>query len=575
MRVRPADLVTTLLVLNLAAAVIRGGIEARVLGYTVRTPSLAVSLLLVLVWMGGRALLRNRGQIRPAAARQYFLTRIPEFVVGLLFVVGLVIRVLGGGYGAPLVLHPDEHQVVGVAIRMLKQGTLAPPVPYHYPTVFHYLLLPAFALRFVRGKSQGLWPSLAAINQQTFEFYELARAHSAVLGALTILLTFVLARRMWPGVRGRWAGVVAAACVTFAFNHVKESHNGVTDAPLTFFVTLGFILIVRAFQSGSRAAYALAGLTTGIACATKYSALPLVPALVAAHLLDRSRWTEWRRLAVGLAAVPLGFFLGYPYALLNWPAFLEHLGWMSGQSGSRSFEPDARFDMIAKYAMESGLGMVFTLVFAGAAVLAIYRRRVEERLVVVFVVVALSLLANTAMPFYPRYLLPILPLAAVLVGSLVVEGAERLREVRRAPGRVLAAAFAAAAVVALVAPQAVESFGYVRYLQAPDTRVQAYHHILEHVPSGSTIASEEPYLRLPNGFQLLRWTPLHAREIEEFTSRGVDVLVFSSARDDAAPGPLEERRRELRRLYPLQAAFPAGSSGSVGPSLEIHVRPQR
>lgn len=575
MGARGADLVTTLLVLNLASAFIRGSIEGHVLGFTVRTPSLAVSLLLVLAWVGGRALQRHRGWIRPAAARQYVLARIPEFAVGLLFVVGLVIRVVGGGYGAPLVLHPDEHQVVGVAIRMLKQGSLAPPVPFHYPTVFHYLLLPAFALRFVRGKSHGLWPSLAAINQQTFEFYELARAHSAVLGALTILLTFVLARRMWPGTRGRWVGLIAAAYVTFAFNHVKESHNAVTDAALTFFVVLAFILIVRAFQAGSRAAYALAGFATGIACATKYSALPLVPALAAAHLLDRARWTDWRRLAVGLAVVPLAFFVGYPYALLNWPAFLEHLGWMSSHSGSRVFEPDARFDMIAKYAMESGLGLAFTLVFAAAAVLAIYRRRVEERLVVVFVVVALSLLANTAMPFYPRYLLPILPLAAVLAGSLVVEVAERLRQLRWAPGRVLAVAFAAAAAVTLVAPQAVESFGYVRYLRAPDTRVQAYRHILEHVPKGSTIASEEPYLRLPGDFELLRWTPLHAREIEEFTERGVDVLVFSSARNDVAPGPLEERRRELRRLYPLQAAFPAGSAGSVGPTLEVHVSPRR
>ena len=572
---RLADVVTTVLILNLASAFIRGGVAARALGLTLHTPSLRVSVLLVGAWLGGRLLLRHRHRIGPSIVGPYLRNRIPELLVGALFIIGLVMRLRGVGFGEPLILHPDEHQVVGVAVTMLKAGSLAPPVPYHYPTVFHYLLLPAFGLMYVRGKSAGLWTSLDDVHYRTFQFYELARAHSAVLGALTILLTFALARRMWPGARGRWAGAIAAAYVTFAFNHVKESHHGVTDAALTFFVVLAFIAIVRAFQHGSRTAYGLAGFAVGIACATKYSALPLVAVVVAAHFMDRSRWTDWRRLAVVVAAVPVGFFTGYPYALLNWPPFLEHLGWMSSHSGSRSFDPNARSEMIVTYAMESGLGTIFTLTFAAAAVVALFRRRAVEMLVVVFTVVALSLLSKTAFPFYPRYLLPILPLAAVLVGSLVAEGADWLRRAAGARGRVLAPAVAVAAVVALVASQARESFRFVRYVTSPDPRVQVYRHILQHVPKGSTIASEEPYLTLPAGYQLLRWTPLHSRDLDEFSGRGVDVLVFSADRDPREPGESEERRRELRRRFPLQAAFPAGPAGSVGPTLEIHVSPDR
>jgi hypothetical protein len=570
-----ADLVTTVLLLNLASAFIRGGVDVRVFGMAVRTPSLPLSLLLVGAWLGGRLLLRHRDRIRPSAIRAYVGSRIPEGLVAVLFVVGLVIRLWGVGFGDPLILHPDEHQVVGVAVRMLKAGSLAPPVPYHYPTVFHYLLLPAFGLLYVRGKSHGLWTSLDEVNQRTFQFYELARAHSAVLGALTILLTFVLARRMWPGARGRWAGAIAATYVTFAFNHVKESHFGVTDAALTFFVVLAFIAIVRAFQLGSRTAYGLAGVAVGIACATKYSALPLVAVVVAAHLLDRPRWTDWRRLGIAVAAIPVGFFIGYPYALLNWPPFLEHLGWMSSHSGARTFDPGERFDLIAKYSLESGLGTILTVAFAAAAVVALFRRRVVEVLIVVFTVVALSLLSKTAFAFYPRYLLPILPLAAVLVGGLIVEGADWIRRVTGARGRILAPTVAAAAVVALIASQAVESFGFVRHVSSPDTRVQVYRHILEHVPQGSTIATEEPYLTLPRGYELLRWTPLHGREVDAFSRRGVDVLVFSADREPREPGQAEERRRELRRLFPLQAAFTAGTAGSVGPTLEVHVSPQR
>ncbi|RPJ79243.1 MAG: phospholipid carrier-dependent glycosyltransferase, partial [Acidobacteria bacterium] len=529
-------MVTTVLALNLASAFIRGGARVSVLGVTLQTPSFRISLLLVAVWLGARFLPPHKERFRPSVVAPFLRARIPELIVGVLFLIGLVLRMSGIGFGEPLILHPDEHQVAGVALTILKAGSLAVPVPYVYPTVFHYLLLPAFGLLYVKGKSVGLWSSLADIDRDTFQFYELARAHSAVLGALTILLTFALARRMWPGTRGRWAGAIAAAYMTFAFNHVKESHHGVTDAALTFFIVLAFLAIVRAFQLGSRTAYALAGFAVGIACATKYSAVPLVAVIVAAHILDRSRWTDWRRLAVAVAAIPVGFFTGYPYALLNWPPFLEHLGKISSYSGSRAFDPDARFQMIVKYAMESGFGAIFTLTFAVAATVAVFRRRAMEALVVVFTVVALSLLSKTALPFYARYLLPIMPPAAGLVGALVVESADWLRRAAGARGRVLVPAAAAAAVVLLVGGQARESFAFVRYLNSPDTRVQAYNHILKYVPEGSTVASEEPYLKLPPAYKFLRWTPLHSHEIDEFSRSGVTVLVLSSDRDAGARG---------------------------------------
>lgn len=571
---RLLDVITGLLLLNLASAFIRGSVEIHVFGLSLVTPSFRVSLLLVIVWLGAGFLTRHRARFHPSNAGPRVRAHLPELIVAVLFLAGLTIRLLGVGYGDPLVLHPDEHQVVGVAVSMLKEGSLAPPVPYHYPTVFHYLLLPAFGLLYVRGKSRGLWTSLEDIQYDTFQFYELARAHSAVLGALTILLTFVLARRMWPGDKGRRAGVIAATYVTFSFIHVKESHNGVTDAALTFFIVLAFIAIVTALHRGSRTGFAVAGFAVGIACATKYSALPLVPVLLAAHFLDRERWTDWRRLAIGLAAIPVGFFTGYPYALLNWPPFLEHLGWMSGHAGSRVFDPNARFELIVTYAMESGMGTIFTLTFAVAAARALFRRRAEETLVIVFTVFALSLLSKTAFPFYGRYLVTILPLAAVLVGRLVIDLAYWLRGAAGSKGRVLAPAAAAIAAVALVASPARESFAFVRYTTSPDTRAQTYQHILQHVPKGSTIATEEPYLALPDGYELVRWTPLHSRRLEEFAERGVDVLVFSADRDAVSNSTQAERRRELRRRYPLQAAFP-GTGGSVGPTLQVHVSPSQ
>jgi len=571
---RLKDLVSTLLILNLASAYIRGGFEIPLIG--VAAPSFPVSLLLIVMWFGGQLAIRHWNRELPARTGSWLRGHLPEVLIALLFVVGLILRLWGIGFGKPLILHPDEHQVVGVAVTMLKSGWIAPPTPYHYPTVFHYLLLPGFALLYVKGKSTGMWRSLDDIHWETFEFYELARAHSAVLGALTIVLTFVLATRLWPGRRGRWTGVIAATYITFAFNHVKESHHGVTDAALTFFVVVAFIAIVSAWRRGTVASFALAGFAAGIACATKYSALPIVAVLIAAHFLQRNgRWTAWPRLAAGLAAVPVGFFTGYPYAFLNWPPFLEHLGWMSGHSGMGTFDPRYRFHVIVKYAMESGLGWLFTLTLAAAGVFAIYRRRVEEALEIVFVVVALSLLANTAFPFYPRYLVPLMPATAILVGSFIVAGWEQLARAAGPGRRAMAPLAAVALVLAIMWPQARESVEYVQYITSTDTRVGAYEYIVANIPAGSTVATEEPYLRLPPDFTLIQWTRTHEIDLDEISASGVDVLVLSGDRDINDGSEEDRTRRELRRRFPMQAVFTHGVHGLVGPTIAIHVRPAR
>jgi hypothetical protein len=574
MRRMLADVVSTALIVNLAIAYISGGIRLPLAGLS--TPSFRVSLLLAVAWFGGRLAMARWRQTMPAAAAAWVRSHLPEVLVAGLVAIGLTMRLTGIGFGRPLVLHPDEHQVVGVSIFMLKSGWIAPPVPYHYPTVFPYLLLPGFALLYVKGKSAGLWSGLDDIQTETFEFYELARGYSAMLGTLTIVVTFVLATRLWPGRRGRWTGVMAATYLTFALNHVKESHHGVTDAALTFFVALAFLAIVSAFRRGSTGAYALAGFAAGIACATKYSALPVVAVLVAAHVFDRSgRWSAWRRLAVGLAAVPVGFFTGYPYALLNWPPFLEHLGWMSGYSGARAFDAGQRLDDIVRYAMESGLGLLFTLTLGVAGVAAIYRRRVEEGLALVFIVVALALLANTAFPFYARYLLPMMPAAALIVASFLADvwgwttGPEGSRR------RLAASAAAVTALLVLVWPQARESVEYLRHVRSPDTRVQALHHVIANLPAGSTIASEDAYLTLPPEYELIRWTPIHDVDPAEIDARQVDALILSADQAPDAGSDAGRARREIERRFPIQATFAAGVGGHVGPTLTLHVRPGR
>ncbi len=568
---RTAGVVTTLLVLNLLVALIRGGAATTLLGARVPTASLRVSVALLLMWVGGRIVLRYRDRLRPAIVAEAGRRHLPEVCVALLFVTGLTLRLWGNGYGGPLVVHPDEHQAAGVAVILLKSGWIKPPVPYIYPTVYPYVLLPAFGLKYARGKAAGIWTSLDGVDRQQFEFYKLARAHSAVFGALAIPLIYILATKLWAGSRGRWVGVMAASFVTFSFNHVRESHNGVTDAALTFFIILAFIAIAVAFRRGTPRSYAIAGFACGIACATKYSALPIVAALVVAHFLDgSSAWNRWYRLPVGLLAVVVGFFTGFPYAILNWPPFLEHLGRMGAYAGTREFDPVARFNHIAGYSAESGFGWLFTIVLGMALLYYIHRRRSEELLAATIIVASVVMLANTAHPFYARYLLPILPAAALIVGSFLIEAGGWLSRTRLSARAVHACL--AGAVVLLVWPQAYESARFVRYVSLPDTRAQAYQFILQRFEPGATIATEEQYLRLPRGYRLIRWSPLHEHGADEFAKRHVDALVFSDEKEPGhADGESLRARSDLKNQFPLLAEFPAKDGVTAGPTVSIRL----
>jgi 4-amino-4-deoxy-L-arabinose transferase-like glycosyltransferase len=571
---RSADLVSTVLLVNLLVAPIRGGAAITLFGASVPTPSVGVSAALLAVWVGLRFWLRHRHRLSPESVAQAVRRYVPQICVAALFVIGLTMRLWGIGFGGPLVVHPDENVAAGVAVTMLKSGSLKPPVPYHYPTVYPYTLLPAFGLKYVRGKSAGLWDSLEDVETRSFEFYRLARAHSAVFGAVTILLTYILATKLWPGPRGQWAGVMAAALVTFSFNHIRESHHAVTDAALTFFTVVAFLAVVAAFRRGSARAYAIAGFACGIACATKYSALPVVAVLAVAHFLDWTRaWSHWQRLPVGLMAVPVGFFTGYPYAILNWPPFLEHLGWMGAHAGTREFDPVERFNYIVSYSAESGFGLPFTIVLGAGLLYYLHRRRAEELLAVALIVVSMILLAHTGHAFYPRYLLPILPAGALIVASLVVEAGGWLSS-RQIKPRVVHACLAGAVAV-LVWPQALESAQYLRYLSLPDTRAQAYEFLVRRFKPGATIASEDSYIRLPRGYRLIRWAPLHEHGVAEFAKQRVDALVFSSDREPHAGDTESLRaRNELRLHFSLLEEFPARNGINAGPTVSIHLVPR-
>ena len=63
------------------------------------------------------------------------------------------------------------------------------------------------------------------------------------------------------------AGVMAVMPI-----HVRESHYVLTDVPTTFFITLTFLLSLRAHERATVKDFAWAGVAAGLATSVKYPA---------------------------------------------------------------------------------------------------------------------------------------------------------------------------------------------------------------------------------------------------------------------------------------------------------------
>lgn len=99
-----------------------------------------------------------------------------------------------------------------------------------------------------------------------------------------------------------------------------------TDLALVFMMLASFACAARIPLNPSMGISVAAGLLAGLAAATKYNGLLVAAALPVAHLLASrenpilsclKRPAAW---ACGLA-VPIGFLIGNPYSILDWPTF--------------------------------------------------------------------------------------------------------------------------------------------------------------------------------------------------------------------------------------------------------------
>jgi hypothetical protein len=344
-----------------------------------------------------------------------------EFLIPLvLFVVFLAVTLPGISWGAPDGWHPDE--IVVRSIQALHGEWQFSEINFDYPD------LPQYAMYWL-GKI------ILALGYTDGEILIASRVLSAVVAGLTIVLTYVLARRMGGGIRVAGTAGLLLLCVSELTHNGRFAHN---DTYLVFFTTLAVIFLVNYKRTGQRGWLYASFFTVGMAASSKYNgiSLALVPLLLFLFIqresIFRDRLRTLETLFISGALTYLGFAFGTPKALTWMAYFFKRMIPALLRTGNYARQPDSVRGILGQYdVFASSLGTPLYFLFMAAMVWAVYKLVQAYRSkespepqagfisILLLSILALDLPIMISYNYQTRFFLSLTPLFAVLAAFFI------------------------------------------------------------------------------------------------------------------------------------------------------------
>lgn len=351
----------------------------------------------------------------------------PAIIVALLTFVAAVLRYHGlfaGGLHADEALFATWARLVGTWQSPLLSNELVdkPPLLFYVQALFYPLM----------GSTEP-WVS---------------RLPNLAVSLMAVPLT---ARLVWNLFNDRLAMVVAAILVCFSPLLVQFSATSFTDPLLTALLLASLVLASARAEDGPQQA-AVAGLLLGLAIATKHQAVLFVPLHLAIAWLSGYQKAQWRRWLVGLFVPVLGLILWQVARGGDSSLWGQQMASFGGLRLAWSWELWPRLEGWADVwgAFLGAPVLAFALLLFSPVFLALLiqhqdRRTAIDQALLLFFIFYMLLHWFLAVPVWDRYLLPLAPLAAMVIGRFVSRVLEFLQP--ELPGPAPAAAAGAAAVM--------------------------------------------------------------------------------------------------------------------------------
>jgi hypothetical protein len=542
---------------------------------------LGVLLLAGAGLLAGRVLPYTRWQ----AVRQSLTEKLTGRMVrewsplGLLLAVAFALRLWGTNFGLPYLEHVDEWNVAERALHMAQTGNFDPLSYRHpgladndrqaftYPTFTTYLETGVFVVRFLQGVAAGKYDGTNAMGSfyNKPDFYLWGRALIALMGAGTVLLVFLLGKRVY----NYRVGLVAATFLTFFYLHALNSHWLTTDVPSGFMALLPFFWILPILHGREeRRNYLLAGFLAGLAVATKYNnALILLP-LVLAHLFGRPprQWVSFK-LPLAFLAAGAGFFVGAPFVVFHLPQFFTDLAAIINHYqniGHPGYESNNNWLQYISFILADNL--VVTWLGLAGVLLALVRHTRCDLVLLSFPLLTYLQLSSYKVNF-SRNLMPVIPFLVIFAALALVVGLGWLWQklgpkLASLPMSKHAHHLALGLVVLVaVAGPALTIWQYNSYNAQPTNRARATSWIEANLPHGAKLWLEpfSTHLVPRTDFRLEGGKGVLSNPLEWYAANGFHYVVLSEAYYKEA---LESGNANVRASYRALTGgpYPAGFS---------------
>jgi hypothetical protein len=469
-----------------------------------------------------------------------------------LFAVFMAFTLPGIAWGAPNGWHPDE--IVVRSIKALYGEWRFSEINFDYPD------LPQYAMFFL-GKL------FLALGQTNKEILIGSRVLSALLAGLTILLVYVIARRMGGSVFVAGLAGLLLLCVSELSHNGRFAHN---DSYVTFFTTLAILFLVLYHLRGDRVWLYASFFTVGLAASSKYIGGSLIIAPLLVYLLEqkdnfrRNKLAALETLFISATLAYLGFAFGTPKALTWMAYYFKRLFTTLQFQINYDRHPDSIRGIVGQYGvLTDGLGIAIVLLFGAGFLWGCYqviKARRDRNLkqgsragafaILLLGILSLDLPMMASFNYQLRYFLPLMPLLAILTAFFVADIYRRARQAQK-----MLPAVSLAVLVTLIVLYSLARNLSMTLLFVNDSRIPATEYVkslplgtsLEHTNYGPSLpadhfAREHNY---PVHFILTADAPLPTDKPYEFNKaeqglldRGTTYLIVDNFTSDKFNDPL-------------------------------------
>ena len=475
--------------------------------------------------------------------------------LGAVLLGAAALRLWGIGFGLPHTeARPDESTVIFISLRALLWDPA--PASLVYPTAYTYLLSVVYAAYALLAKLLGCGAGLAALLDEYAaspeNIYLINRWLVALSGVATVLVVYKTAK-LRAGAR---AGFLAALFMAVCYLHVRDSHFGTLDVPMTLFVVWSVFYAAKWQDNPSGFNYVLAGLLAGLATGTKYVGILLAVHGVCAHLAAAPGRKIFRALCdkklwLFEGALVLGFLVSTPHAFLSFGQLVADFSYHKNLHGVMH---GSNLWHHVSLSLNYGLGWpLLAAAFAGFMWCAVAQWRLFAALFPFTILYFAA--AEKVSSGYVRYAIPLLPFFCLSAALLCERALSCFPAVRQ---RVFAVVLAAL----LAALPLYSSIRLDALLSRPDSRNGALSAARTLIPDGASIG----VLCGIYGCPALPWDgEFYKTRAEQARAQGNEFKARLFEALDAAPALSGGPRYRMAAYDPDRDGFRLVSGQAVAP----------